>query len=165
MLTIEVNGKSLQFDEKKGAVFLDGKLAEADLVQLDKNKYHLLFERQSVTIELLERDETGKQFTLQVNNQKKTIQVQDQYDALLNKLGLDKAMSAKANQLKAPMPGLVLSIQVKEGDTVQKGDALLVLEAMKMENLIKATAAGTIKKIWIAPKQAVEKNALLIDFE
>lgn len=164
MLTIEVNGKSLQFDEKKGAVLIDGKLTEVDMVKLDNNKYHLLYDKQSITIELLEKDETGKQTILQVNNSKKTVKVSDQYDALLSQLGLDKAMSAKANQLKAPMPGLVLSIQVKEGDSVQKGDALLVLEAMKMENLIKATAAGTIKKIWIAPKQAVEKNALLIDF-
>ncbi len=164
MLTVEVNGKSLQFDEKKGTILIDGKPVESDMVKLDKNKYHLLFDKQSVTIELLEKDETGKQYILHVNNSKKTVKITDQYDALLSKLGMDKAMSAKANQLKAPMPGLVLSIQVKEGDTVQKGDALLVLEAMKMENLIKATATGTIKKIWIEPKQAVEKNALLIDF-
>jgi biotin carboxyl carrier protein len=164
MLTVEVNGKSLQFDEKKGTILIGGKPVESDMVKLDKNKYHLLFDKQSVTIELLEKDETGKQYILHVNNSKKTVKITDQYDALLSKLGMDKAMSAKANQLKAPMPGLVLSIQVKEGDTVQKGDALLVLEAMKMENLIKATATGTIKKIWIEPKQAVEKNALLIDF-
>jgi biotin carboxyl carrier protein len=74
-------------------------------------------------------------------------------------------MSTKANVVKAPMPGLVLRVQVKVGDAVKKGDALLVLEAMKMENVIKAEGEGIVKAIKVNEKQAVEKNTLLIEME
>jgi biotin carboxyl carrier protein len=64
--------------------------------------------------------------------------------------------------LKAPMPGLVVDIPVKEGDTVSKGDTLVILEAMKMENALKAVADATVKKIAVTKGQAVDKNTLLI---
>jgi biotin carboxyl carrier protein len=79
-------------------------------------------------------------------------------------LGLDNLQSAKVAELKAPMPGLVLSILVKEGDEIKKGDNLLVLEAMKMENIIKSPADVTIKSIRIKPSDKVEKNQVLIQF-
>ena len=63
------------------------------------------------------------------------------------------------------MPGLVLRIMVNEGDTIQKGDALIVLEAMKMENIIKASGEGVVKKIVAQTKQAVEKNQVLMVME
>ncbi len=62
------------------------------------------------------------------------------------------------------MPGMVLNILVKEGDEVKKGDTLLILEAMKMENSLKATADGVIKKIVAVKGTAVEKNQILIQF-
>jgi biotin carboxyl carrier protein len=63
------------------------------------------------------------------------------------------------------MPGLVLSINVKVGDTIQKGDTLMILEAMKMENVIKAPADAVVKKININKGQAVEKAQLLMEME
>jgi biotin carboxyl carrier protein len=78
---------------------------------------------------------------------------------------MDKLAAGKVNNLKAPMPGLVLRMNVKVGDTVKKGDALLVLEAMKMENVIKAAGDGVVKKITATEKTAVEKGAVLIEFE
>jgi biotin carboxyl carrier protein len=62
------------------------------------------------------------------------------------------------------MPGMVLNVLVNEGQTVKKGDALLVLEAMKMENILKSPAEGTIKKITAVKGTAVEKNQILIQF-
>jgi biotin carboxyl carrier protein len=78
---------------------------------------------------------------------------------------MDKLMSTKNNNLKAPMPGLVLRINVAVGDLVKKGDVLLVLEAMKMENAIKADGEGKVKRIAVNTQQAVEKNTLLIEME
>jgi biotin carboxyl carrier protein len=71
----------------------------------------------------------------------------------------------KLNNLKAPMPGLITKILVKEGDEVKQGEPLLVLEAMKMENVFKAAGDVKIKSIKINEKQAVEKGAELISFE
>jgi biotin carboxyl carrier protein len=62
------------------------------------------------------------------------------------------------------MPGLVHQILISEGQIVKKGDALLILEAMKMENVIKSPADGTATKIRVSKGQNVEKNQVLIQF-
>ncbi len=62
------------------------------------------------------------------------------------------------------MPGLLLDIKVQEGQEVQKGEILLILEAMKMENVIKAPTDARIKHIKVQKGQTVEKNQLLIEF-
>ena len=84
---------------------------------------------------------------------------------LLEQLGMNNANSAKVNDLKAPMPGLVVAIKVNVGDTVKKGDTILILEAMKMENILKAAGEGTVKAIRVSTKQNVEKNQVMIEFE
>ena len=63
------------------------------------------------------------------------------------------------------MPGLVLDILVEPGQTIHKGEAVLILEAMKMENIIKSPVDGTIKSIGINKGNAVEKNEILVNFE
>ena len=83
---------------------------------------------------------------------------------LLQSMGLDTTSSRKLNEIKAPMPGLVVRITVEEGTEVKKGDSLLVLEAMKMENVIKAPGDAVVGKIKVNAGQAVEKNQLLISF-
>ena len=78
---------------------------------------------------------------------------------------MNTANTAKINDLKAPMPGLIVDIKVQVGDTVKKGDTILILEAMKMENILKASGDGKIKAIKISIKQNVEKNQVMIEFE
>jgi biotin carboxyl carrier protein len=70
-----------------------------------------------------------------------------------------------AGVLKAPMPGLVVRVQVQPGEQVAAGDPLVVLEAMKMENELKAGAPGTVKSVRVAPGEAVEKGQVLVEFE
>jgi biotin carboxyl carrier protein len=93
------------------------------------------------------------------------VNVKDRFDILLEQLGMANAGVAKVNDLKAPMPGLIVSIQVQVGDNIKKGDSLLILEAMKMENVLKATGEGKIKNIKVNTRQNVEKNQVLIEFE
>ena len=78
---------------------------------------------------------------------------------------MNNLTKSKINVLKAPMPGLVLKILIAEGQEIKKGDGLIVLEAMKMENIIKSSGDCTIKKINVVVKQAVEKNQVLMEFE
>jgi biotin carboxyl carrier protein len=80
-------------------------------------------------------------------------------------MGMSSANTAKASKLKAPMPGKVLDILIKKGQAVAKGDGLLILEAMKMENLLKAEQDGTIKSVNVSVGEVVEKNNILIDFD
>jgi biotin carboxyl carrier protein len=105
-----------------------------------------------------------KKMVVKINNTSYTLDIKDKYDDLLHSLGLDSLASKKVNDIKAPMPGMVLNILVTEGQEVKKGDALIVLEAMKMENILKSPTDGVIKKIAITKGIAVEKNQLLIQF-
>lgn len=91
--------------------------------------------------------------------------VQDHRDQLLAAWGADSGVAGHESNLDAPMPGLVLKVLVDVGDPVQRGDALVVLEAMKMENDIKAHFDGTVAAIHVSAGDAVGKGQLLIEFE
>ncbi|GET21735.1 MULTISPECIES: biotin/lipoyl-containing protein [Prolixibacter] len=71
--------------------------------------------------------------------------------------------SSKAKAIKAPLPGTILSIAVKEGDTVTKGQTLMVMEAMKMENSIMAEADGTVAAIKVSAGQSVLQDDVLVE--
>ena len=131
----------------------------------DKPYYHLLDNNTAYQVELVAADYRTKEFTFRVNGNLYNTKISDKYDQLVQKLGLKVGGHQKINDLKAPMPGLVLDIAVEIGQKVQKGDKILILEAMKMENIIKAAADVTIKSIHITQGQAVDKGQLLLDFE
>ena len=163
---VKINGKGeKEVREEKGALLIDGNSPEIDLLKIDDNKFHLIHEGRSYNASLLNIDSETKMITLKINNRKYELQIEDQYDQLLQKLGMDNLATAAISQLKAPMPGLVLEVMAKEGDTVAKNDSLLILEAMKMENVLKSPADLTIKKVTVQEKQSVEKNQVLIEFE
>jgi biotin carboxyl carrier protein len=79
-------------------------------------------------------------------------------------MGMNAAGSGNLKEIKAPMPGLILDLKVAPGDPVKKGDVLLILEAMKMENSIKSPGDGVVKEVKVSLKQSVEKNQVLIQF-
>ncbi len=163
MLNIKVNDQDFAFNLIAGTAMVNGKAVNADTIKLEPNKYHVIINNQSFTIELLSKTENGKGMIIMVNGTKHEVEIKDRFDALLSQLGMDKLMVSKSNLIKAPMPGMVLQINIKEGDVIKKGDPLLVLEAMKMENIIKADQDGTVKHVGVAVKQAVEKNTVLVE--
>ena len=169
MYSITVNGnKTFKTELKKsGNAFeglLNGGSAKGDMIRVNDYQYHVLLNSKSYNIDIIKLNSEEKTLILKVNAIKYTLQVKDKYDELLQNLGLDNLTTKKINDIKAPMPGMVLNIVVKEGDAVKKGDALLVLEAMKMENILKSPNDGIIKKIVAIKGTAVEKGQLLIQF-
>ena len=136
---------------------------DIDLVRIDDISYHLLLDGKSFRSQLVSFDSSEKKIILLINGNEYEICIEDSTDLLLKKLGITVAASTKNNTFKAPMPGLIKQVLVAEGQSVKKGDVLLILEAMKMENALKATADGDVKKIAIKEGQAVEKGQLLID--
>lgn len=166
MLTAKVNDQDVfEIDQQRGELRVNGNPVNPDWVKTGERTYHAIIENQSLTIELGAVDETGKLLTVLVNGVKYQVALQNQYDALLKQLGMDKLATGKVNLIKAPMPGMVLRIDVKAGDEVKKGDALLVLEAMKMENVIKAAGDGVVKKVVAVERSAVDKGQVLVEFE
>jgi biotin carboxyl carrier protein len=89
----------------------------------------------------------------------------NQYDELLHQLGMDNLKTTKISDVKSPMPGLVIRILVAEGDLVEKGGNLFVLEAMKMENIIKSSSDVRIKSVKVKAGDKVEKNQVVMVFE
>ena len=94
-----------------------------------------------------------------------TVKIRNRWDEILDKLDMRKSGSQKQTQLKAPMPGLVLKISVQEGQEVSENESALILEAMKMENILKISQACVIKKIRVKEGEAVEKGQVLLELE
>jgi biotin carboxyl carrier protein len=93
------------------------------------------------------------------------VQIQEELDLLLEKMGFGKSATKKVKEVKAPMPGLVLTISAEPGQELKEGDKLLVLEAMKMENSILMPGDGKIKALRVKPGQPVEKGQILMELE
>lgn len=146
------------------AVTLNSEPFAWDIVALGDGRYHILYEGRSFNAEVVEADYAAKNIVLKLNGQRVELQAKDRFDLLLERLGMANAASAKVNELKAPMPGLIVDIRVQPGQAVQKGDPLLVLEAMKMENILKAPADGTVGSLKISLRDNVQKGQVLVQF-
>ncbi|MCF6242130.1 MAG: acetyl-CoA carboxylase biotin carboxyl carrier protein subunit [Bacteroidales bacterium] len=169
MIEINVNNKNYTLDLKKNGSFTKGTINNnefrADILSIDKNNFHLIKDNKSYNIEISEIDKDAKKLKLKINGKNFSVHAMSELDILLKEMGMDNLSAKKMKELKAPMPGLVLDVPVNEGDEIKKGDKLLVLEAMKMENNLKAEADAKIKTIKCKKGQAVEKNEVLIVFE
>lgn len=157
--------KSHEIELENNKIKIDGKSTDIDLVKLLDNKFHILQNHKSYNMEVIHADYNLKRFSIRVNNNIYDLNLQTELDILLDKMGMSVASNDKMDHVKAPMPGLVLEILVEAGQSINKGDNLLILEAMKMENIIKASGNGVVKNIKIKKKDAVEKNQLLIEME
>ncbi|MBA3647360.1 MAG: acetyl-CoA carboxylase biotin carboxyl carrier protein subunit [Chitinophagales bacterium] len=146
-------------------ILIDGKENSWDIIAIDNRRFHILKDNQSFTTEIIKADYEKKVFEIKVNGNHYTVAVKDRFDELLQKLGMENSASPKINVIRAPMPGLVLRIMVEAGQELKPGESILLLEAMKMENVIKSPGEGKIKAIKIKESDAVEKNQVLIELE
>ena len=171
MYKVKVNNKydyELEFKDKKSTKgTINGENIDWDVLTLREkcDHFNVIRNNNSFNVSVLESDYEEKKFIVSVAGNIYTVDLKDRYDLLLKNLGLENALQTKITDIKAPMPGLVLDINVKEGDEVKKGDKVLVLEAMKMENVIKSPTDGIIKSITVKHSQAVDKNQVLITFK
>ena len=138
--------------------------ARPDLVKTGPGQYSLVVNGRSHRVLVLKEDLENRTVRLRIGAHTYTVQLEDEQAHLMHELGLDKAAGAAVKEIKAPMPGLVLKLLVKEGDAVKKNDPVLILEAMKMENVIKSPGDGTVSKLHAAERTAVEKGQLLVTF-
>ncbi len=155
---IRVNGK-FQYD-------LEPDHAEQlDVVSIDGRHFHILKDNRTFKAELLNFDLTNRKCQVKVNGTFFDVAIEDSFDKLIDDLGFSRSVIHKIKTVKAPMPGLVLSIDIQAGQEVVQGDPLMILEAMKMENVIKSPGVGKIKKIVATVGKAVDKGEVLIELE
>ena len=165
MLKATINNQTFDIQSNKSEISVNSQPFKWDMVEIKDGNFHILYNNRSFNAEVLEADYQTKSFLIKINKIKYSISLKDRFDILLDQLGLSNADATKVNDLKAPMPGLIVDIKVQVGDSVKKGDTILILEAMKMENVLKASGDGKIKAIKISAKQNVEKNQVMIEFE
>lgn len=166
MLKIKVNGKQIYtVTGEKNKRLLNGQQAGWDIVSVRDRHFHIIKDNRSYKAEVLAADPATKSFVICINGNKYTAEAKNQYDELLRQLGMENLSSSKVNEIKAPMPGLVLRLIAEAGQALKKGDSVLVLEAMKMENILKAPGEGIIKQIKVKAGDKVEKNEVLLVLE
>ena len=164
MYKATVNKKNFEIQNRNQELLINGSVLEWDVVKISEGYFHLLINHKSYHAEIVKTDRTAKLFVLKINGKIYTVELKDKFDLLLEKMGLNNGAAGKMNSVKAPMPGLIIDLRVKEGDKVMPGDSLLILEAMKMENMIKASAESIVKSVKVKKGDSVEKNQVLIEF-
>ncbi len=132
---------------------------------LDDTFFTIHFLGQTFNGEVVSANIEEQLLTVKINHRQFEIKKKRALDDLIAALGLDKKKVKKLHQLKSPMPGRILNYSVKPGDSIEEGSPLLTLEAMKMENVIKAEGEGVVKAIVAEDLSVVEKGQLLIEFE
>jgi biotin carboxyl carrier protein len=150
-------------NEKNGLELTPVDAQSLDAVPTGDGHFHVLHNGKSYRAELLSVDKAAKQVSLKLNGKPMTVTIQDEYDQLVKKMGLSANVVHKISTIKAPMPGLVLSILVEPGQAVVHGEPMLILEAMKMENVIKSPGEGTVKRIVVEKGKPVDKGEVLIE--
>ena len=136
-----------------------------DSILVNENTLHVLDKNSAFDVEIIHSNFLNKTITLSINGNIYDVKLEDEYDQQIKKMGLLAVTTQKLNEVKAPMPGLIVDVLVEVGQEVIEGTALLVLSAMKMENVILAQGEGVIKSVEVKKDDAVEKGQLIIEME
>jgi len=134
-------------------------------VSLPGGSHSIILNGKSFVAQVIKIDRDTKTVSIMIDQQEYEVVVEEPIDQLLAAMGMKDALNRKVNDLKAPMPGLVLRILVEPGQVIKKGDPVLVLEAMKMENVFKAAADAVVKEVKVRERTAVEKGEVLVILE
>ena len=158
---VEIAGRTIEVDLHAGGARVDGRDVSAELRELAGTRVrHLLVDGRSRTL-VAASVEAGI-WELQVEGARHRVEVVDERTRAIRAMTGQTAAATGPKPIKAPMPGLITRVEVAAGDTVRAGQGVVVIEAMKMENELRADADGIVEQVMVAPGQAVEKGAVLV---
>ncbi len=159
---VTIRGKTLAVDVGTGEVRLGDKTVSVDLDGIRGTDVRtLLMDGTSYRV-VARRD--GRSWIVDVGGCHEVAEVIDERTAVILEMTRAPGSSSGAQALRAPMPGLIVSVEVDETDRVEQGQGLVIIEAMKMENELRAEAAARVERIHVSHGDAVEKGQLLIEF-
>ncbi len=140
--------------------------SEGSILKWEDDKFFTLsYGGETFSGEIITEDTESNYLKLKINHRVFEIKKKGELDDLISELGLDVPKIKKLKELDAPMPGRIVNVAVEVGQEINVGDDILSLEAMKMENVLKAEGVGIVKSINVSMDDVVEKGALLIEFE
>ncbi len=164
MYKATVNNRTFEVDLTGQSITLDGNEFQWDIHPVSEGYFHILYKDKSYRAEVVKTEMETKTITVKINGRNYTVELKDKFDLLLEKMGMNQTLASKVKSIKAPMPGLIIDLKIKAGEVVNQGEPLLILEAMKMENIIKSPGEGTIKNVKVKKGDSVEKGQVLIEF-
>ena len=159
---IKIGDRDIEIEKKTNEFLIDGELSSYS-IEKQGDRYFIYTETGLSTVRVIEKQ--SDKIALDINGKPVEVGVKDHIALTLEKLGIDNSTESVINEVKAPMPGVIMSIVIELGQEIKKGEPLLILEAMKMENMIKSPTDGTVTSIYIKKGQSVEKNETLITFD
>ncbi|MGB6152420.1 MAG: biotin/lipoyl-containing protein [Pricia sp.] len=136
-----------------------------DVHRINASELHVLKNNMAYDVRLLKANFAGRTITLSVNGNVYDVEIKDEDDLMVQKMGLLTNASQRLQDIKAPMPGLIIDILVEPGQSIEEGTPLFILSAMKMENQILSQGSGTVKALAVAVGDPVEKAQLVIQME
>jgi len=142
-------------------------LIDADNITLNDSEVNnqiILDNNKSKLVSVKGMDHELKRYQIQIDGRIYHVQISDEVDQQILTMNLKSKRSNQLKELRAPMPGLVRQVNVQVGDQVDAGDSLFILEAMKMENLLKSPVNGKVSDVFVKPGESVEKNQILLSF-
>jgi biotin carboxyl carrier protein len=151
-------------DEKEFSFPVDP-TTDLNAIPIDTSRHHVLCDGKSYVATVSHHDFNSRSYGVRIGSNAYRIQIETPLDDLIQSMGYRLSSEQALGTIQAPMPGIILDVRVSQGDTVKKGDALLILEAMKMENVIISPKDGVVKTIDVATGQTVDKNKLLVELE
>jgi biotin carboxyl carrier protein len=164
MYKATINGKQFEITEADNKLLVNGEAVDLNSTEVSDGYFHILLKNKSYRAEVVKVDHSTKTFTFKINGRIYPVVLKNKFDLLLEKMGMSGNATSKVNNIKAPMPGLIIDLRVKEGDQVNTGDTLIILEAMKMENSIKSPGQAQVKSVKVKKGESVEKGQTLIEF-
>ena len=162
---VTIRGTEHEVNINGDTVTLDGVTLRAHVEDLQGTPITVVTIGNEVHRVVARRGDGKGAWTLSVGGHRVVAEALDARSYTIRKLTGSAARDTGPAHLYAPMPGLIVRVNVAAGDTVHAGQGLVVMEAMKMENELRAPATGRVKRIAVAEKTAVEKGALLLEME
>jgi biotin carboxyl carrier protein len=156
-----INDQQFEIEiDNQGNVTVNGHPHEVDFLQLGPSLYSIITEYQALQIVI--EEEAGKKNVL-VGGRLFEAQVLDERALLM---AMRKgALGASSGEVQSPMPGLIVAVQVEEGASVDKGQTVVILESMKMQNELKSPIDGTVTSVQVSAGQTVDKGTVLVVIE
>ena len=161
---VDINGRRISVEIDGDRVRVDGRPVQASLTMIEGTPIHVLRVGDAVHRIVARRTARGR-YVLSVDGWRLDAEALDERTRAIRELSAANAGPSGPAPLVAPMPGLVVRVSVAVGDSVQPGQGLVVMEAMKMENELRSAATGTVKAIRAQPGDAVEKGAVLVELQ
>src|SRR5688500_2407011 len=142
MIKASINKKTFEIEPTEKGFIVDGHPVEWDLAKIEAGYFHILYQNKSYTAEIVNADHATKTFVVKINGRVYPVEVKYRFVIMLEKMVMNASSAGKVNTVKARMTGLIIDLKIKIGDEVKAGDPLLILEALKMENIIKSPGVG-----------------------